>query len=509
MNSLSRFLPALRHALMVVLFVPFLLCCDDDDEPPPIAEITAINPASALPNTLVAITGKFFSPVFSENKVTFNGKEALVSNASATQLNVIVPAGAETGPVVVTVGDKTAANQIVFTVLSFPSVITNFTPASGGYNTQVSITGSNFLTTPEANVVTFNGVAGTVTAASATSLTVKVPARAGSGPVLVNGVAAGITFKYVPDVFIVGYAADAAGNARATLWKNGVAITLSGPGQHTYANEIFVLNDDIYVAGFRYVVSFGVARWWKNGTEMPLSDDKHFSSAEDIQVAGNDVYIVGYEGNSAGKSIAKYWKNGDPVDIADGTANVSLSGISVNGQDVFVVGNSLHTNGNTVATFWKNGVPNQLTSGVSFAWDIFVSGNDVYTTGSIRNTGPGIGFVSSWKNNTATLLSPGLDGGAGREIVVVGNDVYVAGIERNIKHVGVAKYWKNGAPVALSDGAFEAQANGIDVLGDDVYVAGYEYNAAGVAIAKLWKNGVSFPITDGGNFALANAIVVR
>ena len=112
--------------------------------------------------------------------------------------------------------------------------------------------------------------------------------------------------------------------------------------------------------------------------------------------------------------------------------------------------------------YWKNGVLNQLTSGVSFAWDIFVSGNDVYTTGSIRNTGPGIGFVSYWKNNTATLLSPGLDGGAGRDVVVVGNDVYVAGIERNVKHIGVAKYWKNGAPVALSDGAFEAQANAID-----------------------------------------------
>src|SRR5688572_10570998 len=137
MNTVGRFFAAGRYALMVVLFVPFLLCCDDDDEPPPVAEVTAINPASALPNSLVSITGKFFSPVFSENKVTFNGKEALVSNASTTQLNVVVPAGAETGPVVVTVGGKTAANQLAFTVLSFPSVITNFSPTSGGYNTQV------------------------------------------------------------------------------------------------------------------------------------------------------------------------------------------------------------------------------------------------------------------------------------------------------------------------------------------------------------------------------------
>ena len=88
---------------------------------------------------------------------------------------------------------------------------------------------------------------------------------------LVNGVAAGISFKYVPDVFVAGHVGDAEGKSRATLWKNGVAITLPGPGQHTYASEIFVLNDDVYVAGYRHIVTFGVARWWKNGTEMPVS----------------------------------------------------------------------------------------------------------------------------------------------------------------------------------------------------------------------------------------------
>ena len=228
MNSLGLFSPGLRYVLIVALFVPVLFSCGDDDEPPPVAEVTAINPASALPNTLVSITGKFFSPVFSENKVTFNGKEALVSNASTTQLNVVVPAGAETGPVVVTVGGKAANNQPVFTVLSFPSVVTNVTPTTGGYNTQVTITGSNFLPTAASNVVTFNGVAGTVTAATATSLTVRVPVRAGSGTVLVNGVAAGINFKYVPDVFVAGQVGDAAGNWRATLLEKWCASYFVG-----------------------------------------------------------------------------------------------------------------------------------------------------------------------------------------------------------------------------------------------------------------------------------------
>src|SRR5688572_8259949 len=112
MNPFGFFSSGLRHILIVSFFTSALFSCNDEDEPP-VPDVTAINPSSALPNTLVAITGKSFSQVFSENKVTFNGVDALVSNASSTQLNVVVPVGAETGPVVVTVRGKTAINQIV------------------------------------------------------------------------------------------------------------------------------------------------------------------------------------------------------------------------------------------------------------------------------------------------------------------------------------------------------------------------------------------------------------
>ena len=110
-------------------------------------------------------------------------------------------------------------------------MITNITPATGGYNTQIIITGSNFLPTPQSNVVTFNGVAGTVTEATSTSLTVRVPLRAGSGAVIVNGVATGVNFKYVPDVFVAGHVGDASGKWRPTYWKNGIPVTLWDPGR--------------------------------------------------------------------------------------------------------------------------------------------------------------------------------------------------------------------------------------------------------------------------------------
>jgi hypothetical protein len=498
------FLPLGRHCfLAIILFVAVLSSCNDEDESPA-PEVTAINPSSALPNTLISISGKAFSTVFNENKVTFNGIDALVSNASSTQLNVVVPFGATTGPVKVMVNGKAAVNEPVFTVELVPSVISNVSPLSGKYNTLVTITGSNFHSSPGDNTVTFNGVSAVVESSTTTSLSVKVPLRAGTGPVVVNGVTSGSIFNYVPDIYIIGNTADNTGTARATFWKNGVPTTLSSTGLDTYANEMAFVGDDIYVTGHRYVTTHSVALLWKNGNEIPLTDGILSSYAKGIFISGTNVYIAGYEGKRA-----LYWKNGIPMYLTDGTTIAAAYGVAVVGQDVYAGGNFVHSNGNNIATYWKNGTGNPLTTGVSFSWDMFVSDNNVYSTGSIRNTGPGVGFVSYWKNEASVLLSPGLAGGAGRSIVVSGNDVYVAGVEDNSKGVRLAKYWKNDFPVILSDGTTFTIANGIDVLGDDVYVVGVEYPAGGLGTVKLWKNGVPFSITDGGYYAYAESVLLR
>ena len=83
MKPLGHFYPGLPYVLIFLFFSPVLFSCDDDDESIQIPEVTAINPTSALPNTTISITGKAFSSVFSDNKVMFKGKEALVLNASA------------------------------------------------------------------------------------------------------------------------------------------------------------------------------------------------------------------------------------------------------------------------------------------------------------------------------------------------------------------------------------------------------------------------------------------
>lgn len=64
--------------------------------------------------------------------------------------------------------------------------ITTSTPASGPIGTTVTITGTNFSTTPADNIVRFNGTLSVVTASSATSITTTVPTGASTGPITVE-----------------------------------------------------------------------------------------------------------------------------------------------------------------------------------------------------------------------------------------------------------------------------------------------------------------------------------
>jgi gliding motility-associated-like protein len=71
------------------------------------------------------------------------------------------------------------------TSLPIPT-ITSFTPASGPIGTTVTITGTNFDTTPANNIVYFGATRAVVTAATATQLTVTVPVGATYQPISVS-----------------------------------------------------------------------------------------------------------------------------------------------------------------------------------------------------------------------------------------------------------------------------------------------------------------------------------
>ncbi|MFZ4797764.1 MAG: beta strand repeat-containing protein, partial [Bacteroidia bacterium] len=92
-------------------------------------------------------------------------------------------------PVTLTNTERQTAenNQMAYFSISKPT-ITSFTPTNGAAGTTVNITGTNFNTTASNNIVNFGAAKATVTAASATELTVTLPAGATLSQVSVTNI---------------------------------------------------------------------------------------------------------------------------------------------------------------------------------------------------------------------------------------------------------------------------------------------------------------------------------
>ena len=138
-------------------------------EPVASPSITSLAPASGPTGTVVTIAGTSFGATAGTSTVRFNGTTAAPASWSNTSIAVPVPAGATTGPVVVT-ANGVASNGVSFTVT--PS-ITGLTPASGPTGTVMTIAGTNFGATAGTSTVRFNGT----TAAPASCARTSPPPR--------------------------------------------------------------------------------------------------------------------------------------------------------------------------------------------------------------------------------------------------------------------------------------------------------------------------------------------
>ena len=90
--------------------------------------IFSLTPQQGRVGSTVMIQGQGFSTTLAENGVRFNGTPAGVISATANSLSVLVPVGALTGPVSVTVGSTTAISPNSFTVLPALPLITSIAP---------------------------------------------------------------------------------------------------------------------------------------------------------------------------------------------------------------------------------------------------------------------------------------------------------------------------------------------------------------------------------------------
>lgn len=151
--------------------------------------IIEVTPDSGPVGSTITIYGTAFGATTGDNTVSFNGTTASVTSASSTRVTVVVPSGATTGTITLTSPSGSATSSAPFTVTdgdaANPPTITSFSPTVVTPGAPVTISGTNFETTPTDNRVEFNVLPSGVTTAAANSLTVPAP-HGGSGHISVT-----------------------------------------------------------------------------------------------------------------------------------------------------------------------------------------------------------------------------------------------------------------------------------------------------------------------------------
>jgi RHS repeat-associated protein len=189
--------------------------------------VQTLSPTLGGVSTSVTISGISFGSTQGTSTVAFNGALATsVTSWNNTQIVALVPStvASGTGPVVVTVNSVQSNTNVLFTAIN--PVISSVSPPSGEGGGQVTLNGSGFGGSQGFSTVQFNGTsAGTAYAWSDTSITVKIPSGATTGPVTVteDGITSnGVQFT-VTSQFSVTAISPAAGPV-------GTSVTITGTG---------------------------------------------------------------------------------------------------------------------------------------------------------------------------------------------------------------------------------------------------------------------------------------
>ena len=297
-----------------------------------------------------------------------------------------------------------------------------------------------------------------------------------------------------PDLYILGTE-----DNEIRLWKNGILVPNNYGGLRSVARGLAVSDKrDVYIAGKQDPITGNAkATVWKNGVPTFLTSGVYTAMATCIAISGNDIYVGGYEHNGV-QYEGKIWKNGIPTSLTSPTADGRIESICVSGNDVYAVGTE-----NGIAKRWKNGTPTNLTfqQGAGGVLSVAAANGNSYTCG-FKNINPTGQYGHLWINGTDSSLVNGTLTLA-MSIVHTGTDLYISCVKGKTGHI-----WKNGALTNIDNSSNETVPYGLYVAGNNVYACGWEQLSTGKR-GLYWVNGKATPLTSGNTECYLWAVVMK
>jgi len=310
-----------------------------------------------------------------------------------------------------------------------------------------------------------------------------------------------------------------------------------------YPASIFVINDNVYIAGYAYSESDPMLRGrvadpvpclWMDDKILFL-DETGYGKTNSVFVSGKKIYTAGFYRNGSGRYFACLWiYDGAAVtrtDIMSGSIKddypTQATSVFVSSDTVYVTG-SVTDGSERFAYLWKYSADGVQIESNKLALDgfndikansIFVSDNNVYIASNYKNHEQLKTAVSIWTNNEQTVISDEPDA-TPRSVYAADGTVYMCG------DYSVSKAWRAACIWQLKDSGIiknalypqgSSCAYSVFTSQSDVYAAGSyraenkpENKPENKNTACCWKNGEMIGLAGyGSHNAEASSIYIR
>jgi uncharacterized protein YjdB len=404
-------------------------------------QVVTVNPnpyAGTISGTATVNAGATISLSNGITGGTWSSSNTSIATVGSTGVVTGVAPGTATISYSVTNSCGTVSATEMVTVLPAAPTVTSVSPNPANPGTSITITGTNFNTTPANNIVFFGATRATVTAAGTTSLTATVPVGATFMPVSVNNTAAALT----------GYG--------------------QYPFLPTYDNSLYISG----VVNFSNNVPFTTG---SNPTSVAIGDIDG-DGKSDMAVTNTSSNTVSIYRNASSSGSITSGSFATPVTFTTGTHpfGVAIGDIDGDGKPDLAVAN---LSSDYVSVFRNTSTSGSITSG-SFA--------------------PQVTFLTAGSGTRSVAIGD-IDGDGKPDLVAAKGSANSISVLRNTGTIGSISSGSFAAEVSFATGTLPYRLALGDINGDgkpDVVVPNYSSNTV-----SIFRNTSSIGAITSGSFA--------